>query len=812
MKTVGSILTVFILLFNSCTPKKDNLLIELTTNSFSAAIDHQGNFSQFIDLKTGKDYLAKDTAAAVMLIRVSNEIISPQAAERKEQTLTLKYPGGVEAKIKLEQKKSHLTFELLAISNSENIDLIIWGPYSTSINKIISETVGVVRGETFALGIQALNIKTLGGYPWNESDRMPQFDIFEQEDPNNMNPENPPGVLYRIEAAKPTKTGSSLQAYCRNRTAERIVKDFNHEKIVAPAYDDGGVIGSKIALFGCPVENALAVIGEIELAEDLPHPMIDGQWGKTAPGAAAAYLIMDFNENTIDRAIAITKKAGLRYLYHYGKTYKNWGHFVLAEESFPNGYAGMKKCVDKAATQGIMLGTHVLSNFITTNDPYVTPVPDKRLAKVGHSIITKDIDQTATEIPIESPDFFNQMKNNHLKTVVIGDELIRYGSVSEELPWILLDCQRGAFNTKASAHKSGNEIAKLLDHGYKVFLTETDLTIEMSNNIAALFNQTGLRQISFDGLEGNRSTGLGTYGETLMPYTWYNSLSDDLRGHMIIDASRTTHFFWHIYSRMNWGEPWYAGFRESQTEYRMKNQKYFRRNFMPGMLGWFKMTPETSIEDTEWLLARSAAYDAGYAFVANTEALAENGNTDKILALIGEWEKVRLAGLFTDEQKLIMEDTDTEFTLKMINDNEWNLQQVFSGKFIHEHKVRQPGEPLYSTFNFSHKGEEQTMNFILTAIDVDISQVKMEIDNYKEIMLPVTLKAGEIIKYTGGTKAYVYNKSWQIIDEFTIDPAAFKISGGEHSMTFDCKFDKTGKEPIVKMEIRTFGEAEKLTL
>ena len=116
------------------------------------------------------------------------------------------------------------------------------------------------------------------------------------------------------------------------------------------------------------------------------------------------------------------------------------------------------------------------------------------------------------------------------------------------------------------------------------------LTAEMSNTLAEFYNQTGLRQISFDGLEGNRSTGLGTYGESLMPYTWYNALAPELKDHLIIDASRTTHFFWRIYSRMNWGEPWYAGFRESQTQYRFNNQAYFQRNFMPGMLGWFKMT------------------------------------------------------------------------------------------------------------------------------------------------------------------------------------------------------------------------------
>jgi hypothetical protein len=391
---------------------------------------------------------------------------------------------------------------------------------------------------------------------------------------------------------------------------------------------------------------------------------------------------------------------------------------------------------------------------------------------------------------------------------VIGDELIRYGEVSDEAPWKLLDCQRGAFQTTATTHKSGDEIAKLLDHAYKVFLTDADLTIELSKNIAELFNQTGLRQISFDGLEGNRSTGLGIYGEALMPYTWYNSLSDDLRSHLITDGSRTTHFFWHIYSRMNWGEPWYAGFRESQTAYRLKNQKYFKRNFMPGMLGWFKMTPETSIEDIEWLLARSAAFDAGYAFVAEYESIEKNGNTDKILELIGEWEKVRLAGLFTDEQKQIMEDTDNEFSLKKINDSEWDLHQVFSGKFKHEKKVRQPGEPLYSTFSFKHNGTEQTMHFILNAVDSDISEIKMEIDSYKEIDLPIALKSGEIIKYSGGTTAYVYDKNWQEIDKFEIDPAALKVSNGEHSLTFDCKFKNTGEEPMVKLEIRTFGSAE----
>lgn len=810
MKLLSFILIAFTFL-TSCADHSKSVA-EFETESFRISIDREGSITEFTDLRTHKNYLSVDTITHLMSVRVNNEIMHPKSAILTGENILLQFGKEIEATINVEEKASHLVFELVSLTKNDSVDLIIWGPYHNTIDQVIGETVGVVRGEEFAVGIQSLNIKTLGGYPWNESDRMPAFDIFKEDDPNNLHPGSDGSVLYRIEAAKPTKSGSSLQAYCRNRFTDRIVQDFNHDKLIAPAYDDGGVIGSKIAIFGCPVEAALGTIGAIEIEEGLPHPTLDGEWTKTAPEAASAYLIMAFTEENVDDAIDLTKKAGLKYLYHYGKTFESWGQFELFEGEFPNGIEGLKNCVEKAEAEGVKLGTHFLSNFISTTDAYVTPVPHKGLAQVGSSIITEDINASQLEILIESPDFFNQMKNNNLKTVMIGEELIRYGTISKEAPWKLLDCQRGAFNTTASAHTSGTEISKLLDHAYKVFLTNTDLTIEMSKRMADLYNQTGLRQISFDGLEGNRSTGLGSYGETMMPYIWYNHLSEELKNHLIIDASRTTHFFWHIYTRMNWGEPWYGGFRESQTEYRLNNQPYFKRNFMPAMLGWFKMTSETSIEDMEWLLTRSAAYDAGYAFVVGDGIIEQNGNSEKILSLIGEWEKARIGGAFSDEQKEIMKNLDTEFSLSNLGENTWDLRRVYSGKFKHEKKIKQPGEPLYSTFDFRHTGEDQSINFILTAVEAELSEIILEIDNYKEIILPISLKTGQTIKYTGGDRAHIYNSTWQLIQEIDIDASDFKISEGEHTLTFDCQFRNAGKDALAKFEIRTFDKPEKITL
>ena len=812
MKKIFIFVIISILSFNSCTSDNATTILELRTAFFKMSIDNKGSIIDFTNLKNNKNHLSKDTLTSLMSLRINNVVKNPRSARVKNDSVFLTYNEKFEAIVKMTQKDSHITFELLSLTNHESVDLILWGPYPTTINKIIGETVGVVRGEDYAIGIQSLNIKTLGGYPWNESDRMPAFDIFHEENPNNMNPNSDGSVLYRIEAAKPTITGSSLQAYCRNRNNERIIQDFKHEKIVAPAYDDGGIIGSKIALFGCPVEQALETLAEIEITEGLPHPIINEQWGKIAPEANAAYIITNFNEENVDDAIDLTKRAGLKYLYHYGKTFENWGHFELYKGEFPSGKKGLKECVEKAKSHGIMIGTHFLSNFITPNDPYVTPIPDKRLAKVGSSVIVNSINAKETEITIQSPVFFNQMENNNMKTVMIGNELIRYGKVSSRAPWKLLDCQRGAFNTVASAHNTEGEISKLLDHAYKVFLTNTELTIEMSEKMASIYNETGLRQISFDGLEGNRSTGLGTYGESLMPYVWYNNLSEELKSHLIIDASRTTHFFWHIYSRMNWGEPWYGSFRESQTEYRFKNQAYFKRNFMPGMLGWFKMTSETSVEDIEWLLAKSAAYDAGYAFVANLETIENNGNSPEILELIGAWEKLRIQRAFSEEQKKVMLDSNKEFSLKEIDSNSWSLSHLNAEIFKHEHKTKQLGEPLYSRFKFNNIGKEQAFSFIITAVDSDISSITLEINNYKKIKLPVVLKKGQKIKYACGNKATVYDANWKYIKEFNVDFSDFTLNKGENSLNVDCDFIQPDKKATVKFEIRTVEKQEKIVL
>ena len=55
------------------------------------------------------------------------------------------------------------------------------------------------------------------------------------------------------------------------------------------------------------------------------------------------------------------------------------------------------------------------------------------------------------------------------------------------------------------------------------------MSVEMAQNLADFYNATGVRQISFDGVEGNRSTALGNYGEIRFTKAWYDRLNADLK-------------------------------------------------------------------------------------------------------------------------------------------------------------------------------------------------------------------------------------------------------------------------------------------
>lgn len=777
---------------------------------WTLSLNNKGEISEWKDNRSGLNHTVQGQASPLVSIKTKDSLFLPVKAEYSDKyhQLLLSFPEAIQVTVRVTERKDHIRFEVTRVKHEDRIDALIWGPYPNSIGQSVGETIGIAQNENFTLGLQALNLKTLGGYPWNDNDHLPQLDALSQPGFENFKkPEK--FVLYSVEAARPTWYGSSLQAYTRNRNKDRVIANWGYDAYLSPAYNDGGIKGSAIALFGCPTANTLDRIEAIELSEGLPHPTINGQWIKRSPVINSSYLIMDFTESNMDSCIDLVKKSGLHYLYH-GHPFSDWGHFNLIPEQFPNGWAGMKKCVEKAGKAGIYSGTHVLSNFITTNDAYVTPVPDQRLAKAGYSNIRRSITATDTLIEIEDPLFFNQHKNDNLHTVQIWNELIRYETVTEKAPWLLTGCVRGAFGTTASVHRANEPIAKLADHGYKVFLGNAALNQEIARKIASFMNSTGVRMLDFDGLEGNHSSGYGNYGEAQFAQAWYDSLQPAIKNHFLLGASRSGHYFWHIYSRMNWGEPWYAGFRESQTEYRLFNQKYYKRNLMPGMLGWFKMTASTTVEDIEWLMARSASYNAGFAFVTDLRTVRQNGVSDELFAILNTWENARLEGKFSREQMEKMKPLENEYKLKKTESGSLLLTPVYSYKFTHGRQVLQPGQPATSTFKIENKGRTQPLRFILTATDEAVSDIRIELNRTRTFSIPVTLEKGQTLKFTTGSEAVVYDKNWQALKKIPMNMALLNCPAGQQELTLDARFEGSAESAKLKLEFIFYGEVSPL--
>ena len=759
-------------------------LNSVQTDDFKVTISDSGKVIGLLDRLNSVDYAASAQPSPLLQARIAGKFQAPDAMTWHAHTkrMSLRY-GEATIVVAVEIKETHVNFELVQVTPAGMVDRVQWGPIATIISQTVGEVIGVARNHDFAVGLQVLNVKTLGGFSRNEEGRDTS----------------------RGQTAKPMPWGSTLQAYSIDRSLPRRVSVWgtHFPKMPIPPIPGETCVGSKIALYGCRADTALDRIGRIELAEGLPHPVFDGIWSRKSPKLGRSYLIAEFSEKTVDELLGYAQRGNFLSLYH-GSPFRSWGHYELNPRFFPNGNAGMRECVRKAQEKGILIGVHTLTNFINTNDPYVTPVPDSRLAKTGGSVLAADITAGQPDIEVAAPDYFTNDKN-WLRTVLIGQELVRYGQVSDQAPWTLTNCQRGAYGTQASPHAKGTEIAKLMDHPYKVFFPNYDMQHEIAVRLASLFNETGIGHFDFDGHEGAWASGQGDFGLEVFAKTFYDHVDHPVHN----GTSNSQPFYWHINTCCNWGEPWYGGFRSSMAAYRINNQAMLERNFMPKMLGWFLLTPTTTLADIEWLMARSAGYSSGFAMATSLRSLRSNPGTGAYLDAIRQWEALRMTGSFTESQRKRMRDTNNEFHLQPISDTEFSLHQFVKSKtFEYEYYQRQPGEPTGKTWRYESVGEKQALQFQLQLEgEGAISNLKLEIDSYILFEIPDQVKGGQSLICDGTKRLRIYDEKGRQKKTVDLKRAPPMIPAGQHEVQVECEFNGD-PAPLVKLQFKSLDKGE----
>lgn len=747
----------------------------------SKVVLQNGNLTSVTDLKTGKEYIPSGETVPLAQVKIAGKLYLPSAASWSKSTLTLTYKEAkVSAKVNIDNKGKYIVFELTDISPKNTVDAVVWGPYATIISETVGEFIGVVRNSEFAIGLQALNPKTTGG--------------------DLVNDEGSTGG--RGTAAVKREYGSSIQAFSLDRSRPRVIGmwAFNFLQMSVPPIPDETAVGSKIAWFACPADEVLNNIGAIELAEGLPHPVINGEWIKISDVMRIPYMISEYSEENFDFLLSYAQKGGFSGLYH-DEPFTKWGHFELNPKLFPNGRAGLKACVDKARAVGLRTGLHTLTTFMTPNDEYITPIPNKKLAVSGKSLLQSDLGESDTEIAVSDSQPF--IRKSAMNTVWIGNELIRYEEVSETAPYRLLNCSRAMYGTKASIHKKDSEVKKLVDHGYHVFFPNFELQEQVARNMSDLFNETGVDQMDFDGHEGAYASGQGDYG--LDQFAW--EVFTQTKHLLINGSSLSKHFYWHLNSYLNWGEPWYGGFRESQSDYRIDNQPLLERNYMHNMLGWFLLTSSTTIDDIDWMMTRSAAWHAGFAFVAQERNIRENPDTDAVFDQIKLWLDASHGKLFTPEQRQRLKDTSCDFHLAKENEKfylyPWNKQM-----YQHNCRILQPGEPTSSEFCFENSDDTQPFRMVILIAgekEGAINECSFELDNNRRVVIAGEYKAGTTLVVEGSILKE-YNDRGRMISEKQLSNISQFLTKGNHRMIIDGKTNDDNMK--LRVTIKTRGDKE----
>lgn len=702
----------------------------------------------------GQNYSVAEPGTLLQLV-VGGVRLRPEKLRVSRNQVQLTYAQKKQATLQLTPKPTYLRLELTAIS--DGVDAVLWGPFNNSIADTIGNAVGVVRSDNFAIGIQCLNTKTTAGELINEE-----------------------GAIFDLGTAALAKPfGSSLQAFTINRLKDRTIKVWDRwPNVPVKGIKEGSLTGSAIALFGCANADVLPVIQQIVKDNKMPYTIWQNEWIKTAKETGRPYMITSFNENNIDSFIHYAVRMGLAGVYHEDP-FETWGHFQLKKELFPNGRKGFKACVDKAKAAGLRLGFHTLTTFLTTNDAYITPVPDKRLAKAGGANLVAAIGADDTELTVTDKGSFT-MKSD-LNCIQIGDELIRFTAVTETAPYVLSGCARGAFGTKKASHAAGAVANRLIDHPYQVLFPDWELQKEIASNIAAFINETGADQLDFDGHEGTYANGMGDLS--------FNQFAEDVfrqsKHPVVMGSSRANHYFWHMNNYLNWGEPWYGGFRESQSDVRINYQKFHSSNYMPNMLGWFLITATTGPEDIDWMLARAAGYTAGYALVIR-EAALRNPAMDAIIEQMNHWTKAQRSGLFSTAQKEWLKNTSNEARISFQN-NTYYLEKFKRSIFEHQVKQLQPGEPSRVSFNFENPAKEQAPQIVLLAKGDEgtLEKPVIELDQSFRLELPVTLNAGESLVIGKDGAATLYNRKGQQIKKLELGKPLPLLNPGTHTLAFD---------------------------
>ncbi len=651
-----------LLVFSACTNK---IVFDQQADDLRLAIDDNGRITILEDVSRQTKHLSPVKESYLLSCQLYDSVnvwnpdlmppISAKVIEKTETEtkLELKYDHGVRILVRITPKSGYFKMEVTEATPIEQISHISWGPYYTTMRGPMADWLGLNRCDEFTLGLLSLEPNTDGGQP------------------------------YLIRTASYFNEGSSLQLLSCDHTRGRFIPvDTTVHFRRSEPIPGLTVVGSAAALFGADAgeENELEAIEKIVLAENLPHPMFNGEWVKRSIEGKKLHIWAHYNEQNFKDHLAFCKETGARHLIRPMGFYSNWGHFDIDKQLYPGGIPSLARDSKEAKKHGVGTNLYSFGTFIkpvSKKEPYIAPIPDDRLQTWRpEAKISKAITETDTIIFLQyDKEVEAVLKTANTKVIRVDNEMIEFNDFSLKGKEIIAtQCIRGTFHTNASAHAAASRARIMFVAGFHNFYPGTmSLLNEISDKLVDILVKTDQDFFIMDAFEAPYETGYGNYGSNMFMGNFYDKCIENNK-EILVTLGGMSQYSWHFKSQASWGEfDLERGVRGSMLDYRISRQIDLRNNLIPKKLGQHYPNHATA-EDAEWLMAVATGWDSGLDLFLNIDTIRQNPHYKRIVEILHLWTEARNAKIFTKEQKMALRQTDVQYKLSRKEDGTWDLK------------------------------------------------------------------------------------------------------------------------------------------
>lgn len=481
------------------------------------------------------------------------------------------------------------------------------------------------------------------------------------------------------------------------------IRGGKHPYLAASSQDTPGpkLEGTSAALVVCAPGEFAAIAQRAAHAFGLPtNETLGGVPARDTELVRGSYYFLSFGEADVDRVIAICQAAGIRQvLLNSGAWCSKVGHYELNTRNFPHEIEGLRASVDRLHKAGILATMHCFASKVSKTDAYVTPVPDRRFWVDLRTRLATAITPDQTTIQVEgdlrdwpgcsltAKRYWEGGVDKH-REVILDDEIIQFESIGPEGIWnTFLGCKRGAWGTTAAAHAVGTEGRHYgVDgciNGY-IIDQETTLLDEVQDRLAEVFNTCDFDGVYFDGGEDVDRRRFRYYVTNFQA----NAMAKFTKRPLLHMGTIMTHSLWHSFARSGTVDTYLntlsgaiiGGKPPEQwptvRDHIDRSVAYLlrcRADRMPGELGWFGIWPRREfhgkpveglqLDEVEYLLAKSLAYDAPISLQTSFREMDAHPLTPEILRLVRAYEELRLARAVPAEDCARLAEKGADFAL-----------------------------------------------------------------------------------------------------------------------------------------------------